>query len=174
MGSDFMITLEDALNRNFYFYQGSGEVRIDFVKQIFFDFLGYDFQSFMSNKIKVHLDKGLPRSKAMERAAHQAVETCLRSCEAILKYRKEIKEKFHQNPGLRGGITDKQIDEMRYTDLKTLRTNLGLSRRGHKVTEIAQAPERTIQEARANLSKQKTSETIASIYTSNISSDQQD
>lgn len=169
-----MITLDDTLNRNYYFYSGSGEVRLDFVKQIFNQFLGYDFNSFMSNKIKEHMGKGKPRSIATERAAHQAVETCLRSCASILKYRKEIKEHLKNNPGLRGGITDKRIDEMRYTDLKTLRTNLGLSRRGKKVTKVEPAPLETITKAKEEIKKQPTAETVANVYASNIASDQAD
>lgn len=158
-----MITLDDALNRNYYFYQGSGDVRVDFLKQVFDTFIGYNFQTFMYNKAVSEMKKGLTKEAAYERAYHQGVETAIRACTSIPKYRKEIIEKFNNEPGLRGGITDTMINNMKYTDLKTLRTNLGLSKRGKKVTKTEIAPEKTVKQAKKVLSSKTTQETAKEV-----------
>lgn len=153
-----MITLDDALNRNYYFFQGNGEVRRSFLQSVFQTFIGYDFNNFVANKVNMLIKNGYNREGAYIKAYHQAVETSLRCCEAIPKYRKEIKKKFQEQPSLRGGITDEQIDSMLYTELKTLRTNLGLSKRGKKVVKQEPAPAKTIEKAKTKLKERTTTE----------------
>ncbi len=158
-----MITIDDALNRNYYFYQGSGEVRVDFVKAVFEELLGYDYQKFIDKRAKPLIKKGWNSFEAKEKARHMAVETCLRACEAIPKYREEIIEKFTKEPGLRGGISDVKINHMKYTELNTLRTNLGLNKRGKKVTKQEPAPKKTVEQAKKSIKARKTSETAKDI-----------
>lgn len=163
-----MITLDDALNRNYYFHQKTGEVVQSFVRTVFQTFLGYDFNTFIETK-KIHLlKKRYTEEEALEKAYHQAVETCLRACGSIPKYRAEIKAKFREQPGLRGGITDEVIDKMKYNKLKTLRTNLGLCKRGRKVTTTEPAPQQTVAKAKETIKRQTAEETVKTIYTSNI------
>ena len=158
-----MITLDDARNRNYYFYQGSGEIRVEFLKQVFEVFLGYEYRSFIYNRAEGLIKKGWKKSEAYEKARHQAVETALRACEALPKYREEVIKKFQENPGLRGGITDEQINKMKYNDLSTLRTNLGLNRRGKKVQKQETAPTKTVEQAKEALKKESTAKTAAEI-----------
>ena len=158
-----MITLDDALNRNYYFYQQSGDVRTDFLKQVVETFLGYNFNNFIGDKAKYWMSKGMTRSDAFTKAYHQGVEMAIRACEAIPKYRKEIIKKFNEQPGLRGGITDEQINHMKYTELSTLRTNLGLNKRGKKVVKQEAAPAKTVEQAKSALKKDSTSKTAADV-----------
>ena len=163
-----MITLEDTQNRNYYFYNGTQDVRVDFVKEIFRTFLGYDYAPFIAEKMKNLLEKGYSESEAKQKAEHQAVETCMFACKSIPKYRKEIKDYFVKNPSRRGGITDEQIGKMRFVDLKTLRINLGLSKRGKKVTKVEPAPEQTTKKARNLLESKPTQAVVTSIYIGGI------
>jgi len=156
-----MITLEDGMNRNYYFYSGSGEVRVDFVRQVFESFLGYDYSSFIENKAGMLIKRGWNRSDAYEKARHMAVETALRACEAIPKYRQEIIKKFNEQPGLRGGISDVTINNMKYNDLSTLRTNLGLNKRGKKVKKQEPAPQKTIEQAKKVIKEEPVAKTAA-------------
>ena len=158
-----MITLDDALTRNYYFYQGSGDVRTDFLKQVVETFLGYDFNSFIGDKAKYWQKRGMTRAESFTKAYHQGVEMAMRACEAIPKYRKEIKKKFEEQPGLRGGITDEAIDHMKYTELSTLRTNLGLNKRGKKVTKQETAPKKTIEQAKKVVKEEPVAKTAAKI-----------
>ena len=162
-----MITLEDAMNRNYYFYSGTGEVRTDFVRQVFEIFLGYDYSSFIQNKANMLIKNGMYRSDAYEKARHMAVETALRACEAIPKYRREIIKKFEEQPGLRGGISDVTIINMKYNDLSTLRTNLGLNKRGKKVKKVETAPKKTVEQAKKVLKEEKISKTVTKVIESN-------
>lgn len=157
-----MITLDDALNRNYYFYQGTGDVRTDFLKAVVETFLGYTFNDFIGNKASYWMKRGMSRSDAFTKAYHQGVEMAMRACEAIPKYRKEIKKKFAEEPGLRGGITDETIDHMKYTELSTLRTNLGLNRRGKKkVVKTEPAPKKTVEQAKKVIKEEPIAKTVA-------------
>jgi len=159
-----MITLDDALNRNYYFYQGSGEVRVDFVRQVFETFLGYDYSYFIQNKAGMLIKRNWDRSEAYDKARHMAVETALRACEAIPKYRAEIIKKFTEEPGLRGGISDITINNMKYNELSTLRTNLGLNRRGKKkVVKTEPTPVKTVAQAKEVLTKEPVAETAKKV-----------
>jgi len=161
-----MVTLDDALNRNYYFYQGSGEVRTDFLEEVIVTLLGYKYNEFINEKVNYWQKKGMPKSDATTKAYHQGVEMSLRACEAMIKYREEIIKHFTDNPGLRGGITDERVMKMKYTQLKTLRTNLGLNRRGKKVTKQETAPKKTIEQAKKSIKSKKTSETVKDVIVS--------
>ena len=161
-----MLTLDDALNRNYYFYQ-SGEVNVDFVKSVFNAFLGYNYEKFIKGKMQRYIESGYSTSYAQERAEHQAVETCLSACKAIPRYRKEIKEHFKKFPGLRAGTTDERIDKMLYNELKDIRTHLGLSKRGKRVTTVEPAPERTVSRAKEHLKSKTSAEIVKDVISSN-------
>ena len=161
-----MVTLNDALNRNYYFYQGSGEVRTEFLEEVIVTLLGYKYNEFIDGKVKYWLEKGMKENEAITKAYHQGVEMSLRACDAMIKYREEIIKHFAEHPGLRGGITDERVMKMKYTQLKTLRTNLGLNRRGKKVTKQETAPKKTIEQAKESLKSKKTSETVKDVIVS--------
>ena len=55
------------------------------------------------------------------------------------------------------------IKKMKYTELSTLRTNLGLNRRGKKVTKVEPAPEKTVAQAKKTLKEESTSKTAADV-----------
>ncbi len=163
-----MVTLDEALNRNYYFYQGSGEVRVDFLREVFDTFLGYDYSSFVQNKAIMLMKRHWDRSDAYEKARHMAVETALRACEALPKYRAEVIKKFTEEPGLRGGISDVIINHMRYNELSTLRTNLGLNRRGKvKAVKAEPAPVKTVTQAKEVLKKETVAETAKKVIENN-------
>lgn len=163
-----MITLADTQNKVYYYNQKTDEVNLPFVKEIFRDYLGYDFNSFVNERVGKYRKNGLQRGEAFKKTFHQAVETCIRACAAIPKYRKEIINHLTMNPGLRGGITDEMINKMKYTELSTLRTNLGLNNRGKKVKKQETAPKKTIEQAKKAVKEKTTTELAGAIIQSEL------
>ena len=163
-----MITLADTQNKVYYYNQRTDEVNLPFVKEIFKEYLGYDFNSFVDERVAKYRKSGFPRGEAFKKTFHQAVETCIRACAAIPKYRKEIIDHLTRNPGLRGGITDEMINKMKYTELSTLRTNLGLNNRGKKVKKQETAPKKTIEQAKKAINSKTKTELAGAIIQSEI------
>jgi len=167
-----MSLVEDGLIKSYYYYSGNNNVNETFLRTIIEKVGGYEYQGFIAKQRAIAKKYAFTEEQLYKKTYDMAISAAVSMCERVIKYREELKEHFKNNSGLRGGIKDSDIDEMKADELSKLRTNLGLSKRGKKVTKVEKAEEETIKKAKENLKEKKTSETAVDIMKSNAEFEQ--